>query len=69
MDNISMAVLELERNKTKNQIRRLNRKVALLEKFMFDFPNADLEETRAYLSFLEHTDFDYETILDRIRRK
>ena len=69
MDNISMAILELERNKIKNQNRRLNRKVTLLEKFMFDFPNADLEETRAYLSFLDHTDFDYETILDEMRRK
>lgn len=69
MDNISMAILELERNKTKNQIRKLNRKVTLLEKFMFDFPNADLEETRAYFSFLEHTDFDYETILEEMRKK
>ena len=66
MNQISMAILEQERNRIKNQIYTLNRKVTLLERFMSDFPNSDIEKTRCFISFVNHTDFAYETILDRM---
>jgi phosphopantetheine adenylyltransferase len=68
MINFSKAVLQQERNKTKNQIYTLNRKVTFLEKFMADFPNAELEEAQHFIAFIDHTDFDYSTIIDEMKR-
>ena len=67
MNQISMAILEQERNKVKNQISTLNRKIALLENFKSDFPNAEIEKTRAFIAFVDHSDFTYEEILDNMR--
>ena len=66
MHHISMAILELERNKVNSQIRLLNRKIALLEKFMSDFPDVEIKKVQLFISFIDHTDFDYETIIDDI---
>jgi hypothetical protein len=66
MNNISMAILEQERNKVKSQISLLNRKIMLLEKFMSDFPDAEVRKVQYFISFIDHTDFDYETIIDNI---
>lgn len=69
MDNkISMAILEYERIRTKNQISALNRKITLLEKFMSDFPNAEVEKTQGFIAYIDHTDFTYEEILDKMGR-
>jgi hypothetical protein len=68
MNNISMAILELERNKVKKQISLLNRKIVLLEKFMSDFPDAEIRKTQYFISFIDHTDFDYETIIDELKK-
>lgn len=66
-NTIAMAILEQERNKVKNQISTLNRKITLLEKFKSDFPNAEIEKTQAFIAFVDHSDFTYEEILDNIR--
>lgn len=64
MNKISMAILEQERNKIKEQIFTLNRKVTLIEMFMSDFPNVEIEEAQDFIAFVNHTDFTYDAILD-----
>jgi hypothetical protein len=61
-----MKILKQERTKLNNQIFLLNRKIVLLEKFMSDFPDAEIEEAQHFISFIDHTDFNYETIIDKL---
>ena len=65
MNDISMAILEQERNKVNSQISLLNRKIDFLKRFMSDFPDAEIEKTRYFISCIDHTDtdIDYETIV------
>lgn len=69
MNEVSMTILKQERDKVKNQIYALNRKVKLLEWFMSDFPNAEVEEVLGFTTFIDHTNFAYETILDKMKMK
>jgi len=69
MNEVSMTILNQEKDKVKNQIYTLNRKVKLLEWFMSDFPNAEAEEAQAFIAFIDHTHFAYETILDKMKMK
>jgi phosphopantetheine adenylyltransferase len=62
-----MAILKQEKSRTKNQIYELVRRVNLLKKFEFDFPNAEIEEVQAFISFVDHTDLTYKEICDKIK--
>jgi len=66
MNEVSMTLLEQERNRAKNQIYILNRKVTLLKKFMSDFPNAEIAKARSFIAFVDHTNFPYKVILDKM---
>lgn len=68
MNKISMETLGYERMNIKIQIFKLKRKVTLLEKFMSDYPNAEVEKAQAFIAYINHTDFTYEEILDNIGR-
>lgn len=69
MNQVSMAILGQERNRIENQIYTLSRKVILLKKFMSDFPNAEITEAQSFIAFIDHTDFPYEVILDKMKIK
>lgn len=65
MNELSMAILEQERNIIKNQIFYYNRRKELIEKFMIDFPNSTLEQTKCFISWVNHSELPYEDILDK----
>lgn len=69
MNEISNGILNDERERIISQIYYLKRKQDLIEKFMTDYPNATINETRGFLAWIEHSALPYSEILFNLRLK
>lgn len=67
MANLGRAILQKERLKIKEQLFELERRVDFLDKYLNDNAEIDLEEANCFISYLNHTNFDYETIKFQVK--
>lgn len=62
MASIGRATLQKEKLTIKDQLFSLERKLDFLNRYLNDNTEISIEEADRFISYLNHTDFDYETI-------
>ena len=70
MKNIAARnILKQERDTLCRQIKFLERQKYCITKFLADFPDATSVDVDCFRALVNHSTYDYETILDKLKLK